>query len=591
MMPERKTMMEQIKDFTILGVEMEGFKRFKEPFQMELGTVSYVSGANGQGKTSIADAIAYAFCGTPLWGEKSCDRLLNHESKTMKVTVTFVDKDGEIHTLCRSRQGSSTVIMLDGNQLRQTDVVTLFAEKDVFLSIFNPLYFIEKLGDNGGALLQRMLPQIGEETVKEALGGQTYELLKDISLMDPVCFIKNKREDIRELEESNTYLEGQIDLLRDKRKQAAETIDAVIDRGKEMISRKEALEEKQFAGIDVEKLKRRQTAVASQFSETKRKALLQKEAELKAKQYVSQYLDELKQLQAKIKELYEKHTHLIRQAKSIQPGKVCPVCKMQITDENYQLVLEQYKSEILENSKQGKSIKNTYEELLQLDRKSREKFEEFRSEDLKKVEAALTEMDHGDISEIAMLEDKIRLGNLTQQEYDELIQLQEKALEYAKELEALCATDTYPKEIENLEASVTRNQQQIESLKNMIQAAEEFQAKRMELMLQNLRMDHAAIKLYEVVKSTGELKDVFKFTYDGKDYRWLSNSERIRAGLEVAQLLRKLTGLSYPTYIDNAEGMTRKPEKVDGQMICAFARKGELSVQIPVLPRDMKEAA
>lgn len=39
-----------------------------------------------------------------------------------------------------------------------------------------------------------------------------------------------------------------------------------------------------------------------------------------------------------------------------------------------------------------------------------------------------------------------------------------------------------------------------------------------------------------MVKGTGEIKDTFKFTYDGKDYRWLSNSERIKAGLEIAML-------------------------------------------------------
>ena len=50
-------------------------------------------------------------------------------------------------------------------------------------------------------------------------------------------------------------------------------------------------------------------------------------------------------------------------------------------------------------------------------------------------------------------------------------------------------------------------------------------------MLTPLKMKQASIKLFEVVKSTGELKGTFKFAYDGKDYRWLSTSERIKAGV------------------------------------------------------------
>ena len=56
---------------------MEGFKKFKEPYSIEFDRFTCISGGNGQGKSTIADAISYAFCGTPFWGEKSCDRLLN----------------------------------------------------------------------------------------------------------------------------------------------------------------------------------------------------------------------------------------------------------------------------------------------------------------------------------------------------------------------------------------------------------------------------------------------------------------------------------------------------------------------------------
>lgn len=73
--------------------------------------------------------------------------------------------------------------------------------------------------------------------------------------------------------------------------------------------------------------------------------------------------------------------------------------------------------------------------------------------------------------------------------------------------------------------------------------------------LGKLRMNRVSITLYDVVKSTGEVKDVFRFTYEGRDYICLSHSERIRAGLEVAELIKRLLGVEYPTFIDDVESV------------------------------------
>ena len=66
--------MDRIKKITVLKVKMEGFKRFKEPYEVSMNKLTYIAGANGEGKTTLADAVSYAFCGTPFWGEGSCDR-------------------------------------------------------------------------------------------------------------------------------------------------------------------------------------------------------------------------------------------------------------------------------------------------------------------------------------------------------------------------------------------------------------------------------------------------------------------------------------------------------------------------------------
>ncbi len=66
-----------------------------------------------------------------------------------------------------------------------------------------------------------------------------------------------------------------------------------------------------------------------------------------------------------------------------------------------------------------------------------------------------------------------------------------------------------------------------------------------------------AISLYDVVKTTGEVKDIFKFTYNGRQYDRLSLSEKVRAGMEVSELMKRLTGRNYPVFVDNMESVDK----------------------------------
>ena len=67
--------------------------------------------------------------------------------------------------------------------------------------------------------------------------------------------------------------------------------------------------------------------------------------------------------------------------------------------------------------------------------------------------------------------------------------------------------------------------------------------------------DIFTITLFEPIKTTGELKSVFRFAYKGRDFAALSLSERTAAGLEICALMRRLTGLNFPVFIDNTESI------------------------------------
>ena len=582
--------MKRINEFTIIALKMSGFKKFKDQYEVKMDEITYISGANGEGKSSIADAVAFAFFGTNFWGERDYDRLKNPFSNEMRVEVQFVDGDGEVHTLIRTRAGDTTTLLLDNQQMNQNAIPTVFAERDIFLSVFNPLYFVEKIATNGREFLQKLLPPVDDAQILDKLSESTKALLEKENIGAPEVYIKNKRTEVKELEKTCDYLNGQIDLLKTQQKEAMDTLDSVLENGKAIIQQKTALEDKQFEGIDVDALKAK-LAQISPGSEDERAKLLAKKAEAENRQYVSKRIGQMAELKTEITALSNKTKALAERIKSVKVGDACPTCMSTVTEENYPAMVNGLKEEYKLIVEKGKNSVAAYKKLEQLEIASREKFEEFKKEDIQKAEAELAKLGTGGSKEASALETQIRLGNLTEEEYAQLCELQVKAEEFAKEVDKLCETDKIPEKIEEFEKKLSGCKREIDRNNALIKAVVDFAAKRAEITLASLKMNRAAIKLTDVAKTTGEVRDVFKFTYDNKDYMCLSASEKIRAGLEVSGLLTRLTGLSYPTYIDNAECITNKLDMLHGQVMLAYARREALNVQSKKKQMPIREAA
>lgn len=131
--------------------------------------------------------------GLPFFGERGIDRLHNETNPDLQITMRFTDDTGRAHELTRSRQKERMSITYDGYAIRQADLNEMFGERDVFLSIFNPLYFIEELGEDGKKLLERYLPSIPQADVLSLLNEQTQQRLSGLKLLSPETFLKNRR--------------------------------------------------------------------------------------------------------------------------------------------------------------------------------------------------------------------------------------------------------------------------------------------------------------------------------------------------------------------------------------------------------------
>lgn len=587
--------MNKIEQFRITGMTISGFKSYEAPTELTFGDPTVITGGNGRGKTSVADAIAFAVTGLPFFGERGIDRLHNEKNPDVSVQMRFVDEKGAVHEVTRTRRKNRMTISYDGYEIRQLDLTDLFGERDVFLSILNPLYFIEELGEDGKNLLERYLPHIPQETILAQLSESVRGALKDEILLSPDAYLKRRREEIRDLEERITYLGGQKDLAETQKKQQ-ETMRIEFSEGVTALQNEiAALEEKQFSGLDTAKMQERLVELSERYDELARdergdavqeqkelRALREKIIRRQAEQYQSKFTEPLAEITAKVNDLGLRYRRETMAYKAFHAGMDCPTCHRRVTEETLPEVQTALKKAISELYAAGTEQKGQLTELQELDKKAREAFETFKEDDLRKWTETAAELErrHAEQSgggasesesvrnEIQSLMAELEYGNLTQAEYGRLRECREQCRELESKLSAL--NEMTSVQTCDYDSEICQVRETISKIKRTMSDVILYVSKRAEMTFSQLRMNRVEISLYDVVKTTGEARDTFKFTYNGRRYDRLSLSEKIRAGMEVSELVKRLTGRNYPVFVDNMESVDDLANvRPTGQLIMA----------------------
>ena len=437
--------MKKIEQFQITSMSISGFKSYEGPTDLIFGNPTVITGGNGRGKTSIADAIAFVVTGLPFFGERGIDRLHNESNPDVAIRMCFVDETGTHHELTRTRRKNRMTITYDGYEIRQLDLNDMFGERDVFLSILNPLYFIEELGESGKNLLEMYLPMIPHETVLAELSEPVREALKDESLLSPDAWLKRRREEIRGLEERITYLGGQKDLAESQSQTYEQTYQEMASQIEKLRWEISGLEAKQFAGMDTSEMQERLVELSQRYDESARddrsdaaeqqrnlSALRARIARRQAEQYQSKFTQALADISAKAKELGARYQRETAAYKAFHAGMECPTCHRPVTEQSLSEVQAALKKVISDLYAAGTEQRGQLTELQEMDKKAADTFEQFKADDLAKWQAEAAELEQactelsGSASkeverlrmEIQTLSAELDYGNLTQPEYD-----------------------------------------------------------------------------------------------------------------------------------------------------------------------------
>ncbi|MBE7021582.1 MAG: hypothetical protein E7411_09150 [Ruminococcaceae bacterium] len=561
--------MKKITSMKILSLEMENFRNHTENERFELGDMTFISGHNGTGKTTMAHAICYVLYGVNYYGLQKIERIINEKANSVKVKLEFMDQDGEVHTLIRARKADKGTLLLDGYSVTNEEIEQNFCDKRLFLSMFNPSYLVETLGEKGRELVLKYLAPIAPETVIEKLPSFS-AVLNNISFKEnsPDLLIQSFRDGIRRAEQQIDVLSGNIQSIKENSATAKQKLDALYADKRSTEAQIQKLELKQFEGIDVEELSFEKDLIMDKLSEGKnaetseRAKLEEKLGAVLNRKYESQFTKPIAEAKAEYDSYVKQYNSLLERCKKVKVGMKCPTCFTEITESNIGSVQGEMKKSLKELLDLANGAAARGREAVELDNKSKATFEQNKKDDAEKLKQQIAELEQGtakvDASslrrELEEVGHKITYGNLSEAEVSQLNDLKATLVGIAAEiktLEEMC-DDKKIKDAINQQASF---EEQIEQNTIKINAVKEYISKRTELMTASLKMPNVTIRLEEVFRTTGEVKNVFKFDYKGRDYNTLSLSEKTLAGVEIAAMVRKICSIDCPICVDNTESI------------------------------------
>ncbi len=555
---------------TIDSLRLKGFKNHIEKFEMKFNKdFTSIIGDNGQGKTTVGEAITWILFGCNLNGNDKADsNLLNKSSKVMwgELQITI---DEQKYTIVREKKGSNTTILINNRDVRQLDLLKMLPPKEIFMSIFNTSYFLGLGEKKRRDMLISILPPIPKESIIEKLDSPFKQILEQHEFLNSNVLLEEFRNEKREFENSLVYLEGQLDLKKE------ELVNLIIPDIVEFKEEDRLIELKN-------KLKKARNNIPKTIDVSllqDKKAQL--ERELKMLNNEKPELVETTELEKDLARFNGQLELLESQLEKIAGlTGICPTCKQAVSEEHTEQMINSINEEIHYVNKEILIIEDALEDLnnynSQLIAEHNKKIAERKAEIMREIaELNIEELVRENENILRKYNEEI---NKIEHEINELenikrnIELQnyrrEQAIKQKGEIET--AINKIEKDIENAK-------QIVRELVIKIQAVEKYNAAYAKELAEiiSVALDKVTINLHKIVKSTGELKDCFELYYEGKEYNLLSNSEKVKTGLEIANLLMYFSNYWIPIFLDNAESITVY-NRPNTQLIEARVVKGAL---------------
>lgn len=607
--------MDKITYFKATSLRMAGFKHHDQPVEYQFGDITVISGGNRVGKTTIADAIAFAITGKGYMGDRFIDRFYHKDGRKIRLSLSYLDQTGMEHTIDRCRRDDKMEIALDGRSILQRDLFSMFGDLDEFLALYNPLYFIEVLQEGGRKLLEKHLPPMPQENILAQMSEIMRAALEGYTFISPETALANLRAEKKELEGALLAYSGRQEMAAEVAVRQADAKNLLSAEIADLQKRADQWEARRTEGLDMKALNLELIEMSDWYNELlkekpkpfdpapyrERQAKLREKIEARRQEiYESKLTEQFVKVEKPLQALLVKFNQTSGFLKSLEPGTVCPLCHRAVTAEEHIACEVALKSALEKYKVKGTELRLQQKELEVLEKKCHETFEKYKKDDLTALQresAAVTAecdrendrtlKEHEEYTlrmretsqRIERLQEQIWAGNLSS---DEMTQYEavKKELGEKKAVLKNISESIQPEQEPSQDKTYEMMTQSLAQIEDRIAAVLDFAATRNKMLFEHLHTQNVACKLFDIVKSTGEIKETWKFTYEGRDYRCLSHSEKVLAGMEMVELLKKLLGRCYPVFADDTESIDNIPRPSGQSFLARVARGQPLKITI-----------
>ena len=466
-----------------------------ENVELELDGITQITAKNGIGKTSILDALCWYFTGKNIYGDTKFD-IIKHGSDYASVSLEFAE-----FTLTKKivRDGNSTKTLYykDLAEIKSKDFDIIvnenfgYADSDIMLSAMVYEYYFTNL--------------TMEKRRKIIL--DTFKINEDTSEID------SKKAELDTIKKKIDDIKVQIDAYKNVKIVESTKNDAEIK--KEIDKIKQLIKQKEFEISQI-------TALQTEIAKINYEIEANKSKIDTNNKMIAMYNEKVIALRNNYKEVAKRRTD------------ICFNCK-QILPDNLQKIEFDKKAKELENiTAEGKDLAQKITEL-QNENKNLQDSIAINENKLKTLQLQLKNADVENIKRLK-LELEAQLEDLLKQSSNdkvatnipELLKIQNENL----------------KELNTKKLAIESELKQLQEKR--IQLAEAFEND------VNSNLDVIKFSFFEQL-ANGDLKPACKILVNDVDYLSSSDSEKIRANVELMLLLRKNYALKYPLLIDRGE--------------------------------------
>lgn len=511
---------------------VKNYKGLEDGFKVEFDEITYIVGDNAKNKTTIGSLPLWILTGYNIYGSNK-EQVANDSiiiGQNTIASMTIIDNQGSEHVITRCK-GKDNFVMLDGIRTTQEILTRFYKDVHAFICSYYPNYFRSMDLAKQRELLLRILPAVSSEDAFKLLEKEEQEILEH-PIADIKGFCKSKRAEIKEITSELDKLAGSKNML----------INIAIQK-EDNLKKFEKQSELDNLEKEYEKL-----------IENTDNIVTLEEIEKDINRLDSKISNNIKIELQELQERQKKELENLDNVTSVT--STCPTCKQEIKNENLIKALKiTYKKNINTIAEKIESLKKETQELIDRKKKQIEKYKVLKTpqmqEKAKMRDEIKTKIDilQKEKSEIDLFNKEVEL------KHNEIVNAKKKIEEF----------DNLSKEMTE---TIDRYNSQLKIATRLNLLIIQEQMKKVNRYLKNVTIEFSSVN-----EETGEIMDVYEVKYKGRKYEKLSKSYKLRADIEIATLINKVTGINTPMFIDDVESITEIDTTNNIQTIMAIVIK------------------